>query len=164
MGWVALKMLMGDRTKYLGIIFGVAFATLLMAQQVSIFVGIMRRTASQVLDVRDAELWVMDNQVRFIDEVPGLPETDLTRVRGVEGVEWAVRLYKGQVRARLEGGKFRNVILFGLDDATMTGAPAEMIAGNLSDLRQPDAVMVDKAGHEYMWPGGASQLGRGVEV
>src|SRR5205823_10132667 len=115
--------------KFLGIIFGVTFATLLMSQQVALFLGIMRRTASQILDVRDAEIWVMDNKVRFIDEVPALPDGDLQRVRGVAGVEWAVRLYKGQVRSRLPDGNFRNVILFGLDDATLVGAPQEMLAG-----------------------------------
>src|SRR5713226_6009484 len=116
MNWIALKMLTADRSKYLGLIFGVAFATLLMSQQVSVFLGIMRRTGSQILDVRDADIWVMDNKVRYVDEVPGLPETDLQRVRSVPGVDWAVRLYKGPVRARLAGGNFRNVILFGLDD------------------------------------------------
>lgn len=164
MAWVALKMLLGDRAKYLGIIFGISFATLLMAQQVSIFAGIMKRTASQVLDVRDADLWVMDNQTRFIDEVPGLPKTDLQRIRGVEGVEWAVPMYKGQVRARLQNGAFRNVVLFGLDDATLVGAPAEMIVGSLADLRQPDAVIIDKAGHEYVWPGEPYHPGRVFEM
>jgi putative ABC transport system permease protein len=158
MGWVALRMLTGDRSKYLGLIFGVSFATLLMAQQVSVFIGIMARTASQVIDVRDADIWVMDDKVRYIDEVPGLPDTDLDRVRGVSGVAWAVRLYKGQVRARLEGGQFRNVILFGLDDDTLVGAPREMVAGQLSDLGQPDAVVVDTAGYEYMWPEDVPQL------
>jgi putative ABC transport system permease protein len=152
MNWVALRMLTGDRSKYLGLIFGVGFATLLMSQQVSIFVGIMRRTASQILDVRDADIWVMDDKVRYIDEVPGMPDTDLHRVRGVSGVAWAVRMYKGQVRARLDDGNFRTVILFGLDDDTLVGAPAEMLAGKLSDLNQPDAVIIDKAGYEYMWP------------
>ena len=153
MTWIALRMLMGDRAKYLGLIFGVSFATLLMTQQVSIFMGIMTRTANQILDVRDAEIWVMDNKVRFIDEVPALPDTDLVRVRGVQGVEWAVRMYKGQVRARLADGNFRNVVLFGLDDESLVGAPQTMLLGNLADIRNPDAVIVDKAGYEYMWPG-----------
>src|SRR5262249_19003317 len=82
MNWIALKMLTGDRSKSFGIIFGVAFATVLMAQQVSIFAGIMARTTSQIADVRDAEIWVMDNKVRFIDEIPPLPDTELQRVRG----------------------------------------------------------------------------------
>jgi putative ABC transport system permease protein len=47
MSWIALKMLTGDRAKSFGIIFGVAFASLLMAHQVSIFVGIMRRTTAR---------------------------------------------------------------------------------------------------------------------
>jgi putative ABC transport system permease protein len=164
MNWIALKMLTGDRSKYLGLIFGVSFATVLMTQQISIFAGIMQRTASQILDVRDADIWVMDNKVRFIDEVPGLPSTDLDRVRGVPGVAWAVKMYKGQVRARLADGNFRNVILFGLDDATLVGGPQEMIAGSFADLRQADAVIIDKAGYEYMWPDESYKLGRVFEM
>jgi putative ABC transport system permease protein len=158
MNWVALRMLTGDRSKYLGLIFGVTFASLLMAQQMSIFVGIMKRTGSQILDVRDADVWVMDRKVRYIDEVPGLPDTELDRVRGVPGVAWAVRMYKGQVTARLPDGNFRAVVLFGLDDATLVGAPQEMLAGNLGDLRNPDAVIVDKAGYEYLWPDDAARV------
>jgi putative ABC transport system permease protein len=164
MNWIALKMLTGDRSKYLGLIFGVGFATVLMTQQISIFAGIMQRTASQILDVRDADIWVMDNKVRYIDEVPGLPSTDLDRVRGVPGVAWAVKMYKGQVRARLSDGNFRNVILFGLDDATLVGGPQEMITGSLADLRRADAAIIDKAGYEYMWPNEPYQLGRVFEM
>lgn len=164
MNWIAVKMLMGDRTKYVALVFGIMFATLLMSQQISIFAGIIRRTASQILDVRDADIWVMDNKVRFIDEVPALPASDLERVRGVPGVDWAVAMYKGQVRARLADGNFRNVILFGLDDSTMVGAPQEMLIGELSDLRQTDAVMIDKAGYEYMWPGEPYLIGRTFEM
>jgi putative ABC transport system permease protein len=164
MSWIAIKMLTGDRAKYLGIIFGIAFATLLMAQQVSIFIGIMKRTGNQILDVRDAAIWVMDNKTRYIDEVPALPDVDLQRVRGVSGVAWAVKLYKGQVRARLPDGAFRNIVLLGLDDTSLVGAPVEMLAGKLSDLRQNDAVIVDKAGHEYLWPGEPFKLGRTLEI
>lgn len=164
MRWVALRMLMGDRGKFLGLIFGVAFATLLMSQQVSIFMGILTRTASQILDVRDADIWVMDNKVRFIDEVPPLADGGLQRVRGVPGVAWAVKFYKAQLLARLEDGNSRSVIMMGIDDATFVGAPAEMIRGELSDLRQPDAIIVDKAGYEYMWPNEPYKLGREIQI
>ncbi len=164
MNWVAFRMLTGDRGKYLGLIFGVAFATLLMSQQVSIFMGIINRTASQILDVRDASIWVMDNKVRFIDEAPGLPDSDLQRVRGVPGVAWAVRLYKGQLLARLPDGNSRSLIVFGLDDASFVGAPAEMIVGELADLHRPDAFIIDKAGYEYMWPGEPYRLGRELQI
>jgi putative ABC transport system permease protein len=164
MNWIALRMLTGDRNKYLGLIFGVTFATLLMSQQMSIFMGILTRTGNQILEVRDADVWVMDNRVRYIDEAPGLQDSDLLRVRGVPGVAWAVRSYKGIVRARLEDGNTRNVRLTGLDDETLVGAPQELIVGSVGDLKRPDAVVIDKAGYEYMWGKGPYQLGRTFQL
>ena len=164
MNWIALRMLTGDRSKFLGLIFGVTFATLLMTQQVSIFMGILTRTGNQILEVRDADIWVMDNRVRYIDESPGLQDIDLMRVRGVPGVDWAVRTYKGIVRARLEDGNTRNVRLTGLDDETLVAAPQEMILGSIQDLHRPDAVIIDKAGYEYMWGQEPYRLGRTFQL
>lgn len=164
MSWIALRMLLGDRSKFLGLIFGVTFATLLMTQQVSIFMGILQRTGNQILEVQDADIWVMDNRVRYLDEAPGLQDIDLMRVRGVPGVDWAVRTYRGVVRARLEDGSTRNVRLSGLDDETLVGAPREMISGKLEDIHRPDAVIIDQAGYEYMWGKEPYRLGRTFEL
>src|SRR5215472_6864436 len=164
MSWIALRMLTGERSKFLGLIFGVAFATLLMTNQVSIFVGIITRTGNQILEVRDADIWVMDNRVRYLDESPGLQDIDLMRVRGVAGVEWAVRTYRGIVRARLEDGNTRNVRLTGLDDETLVGAPREMLLGSVEDLKRPDAVIIDKAGYEYMWGKEPYRIGRTFQL
>ncbi|MEI7683527.1 MAG: ABC transporter permease [Planctomycetota bacterium] len=164
MTWVALKMLTGDRNKFFGIVFGVMFASLLISHQLSIFVGIMDRTRSQIKDVLEADLWVMDPKVRYIDEVEPRPEMDLHRVRGVEGVSWAVRFYKGMVRARLDDGNFRQVVLLGIDDASFVGAPREMVQGSLADLRRPDAFIIDEAGYSYLWPGQPIELGKVVEM
>jgi putative ABC transport system permease protein len=164
MSWIAWKMLTGDRAKYLGIVFGVAFATLLMAQQTSLFVGVMRRTTSQIRDVQEADLWVMDTRVEFVDEVRPLPETALQRVRGVPGVAWATRLSKGLVQARREDGFYRQVLLMGLDDATLVGGPRRLLVGNLADLRRPDAIVVDLAGFHLLWPGEPVRLGKTLEM
>jgi putative ABC transport system permease protein len=164
MNWVALKMLTGDRAKYLGIVFGVAFATLLMAQQSSIFCGLMRFTTSQILDVEGADIWVMDPGVQFIDDLKPLKEDDLYRVRGVPGVQWAVRFYKGQARARFGDGKFQQCLVLGLDDATFVGAPRDIVLGTLADLRRPDAVIMDEAGYHYLWPGRPYELGKTFEL
>jgi putative ABC transport system permease protein len=118
MNFVAIKMLTGDRSKYLGLIFAIAFAPFLLENQSSIFAGIMKRTTSQILDVTDADIWVMDANTEYIDEIKALTENDLYRVREVPGVQWAVRLFKGLPRAKAADGRFRVVILMGLDDAT----------------------------------------------
>src|SRR6516225_6791793 len=101
MSWIALKMLVGDRAKFLGIVMGLTFAALLITQQGSIFCGLMARTAGQIYDIQGADLWVMDPNVRYIDDVKPMIENNLARVRGVRGVEWAVPLYKGNARAKL---------------------------------------------------------------
>ncbi len=146
MNLVALRMLMGDKAKYLGIIFGVAFASLLMTQQASIFVGLMTRTFGFVSDTGQPDIWVMDPKVQFIDDLKPLQDTMLYRVRGVEGVDWAVPLYKGLLRARLDNGNFQTCNVIGIDDGTLIGGPPEMIEGSLADLRRADSVIVDIVG------------------
>jgi len=164
MNWVALKMLTGDRSKYFGIIFGVTFASLLIAQQGAIFCGLMLRTSSQIYDLSGADIWVMDPGMQFVDDIKPLSDNELYRVRGVEGVKWAVRLYKGIARSRFSDGKFQQFILLGLDDATMVGAPREMVVGTLADLRKPDAVIMDEGGYKYLWPNEPFELGRTFEM
>jgi putative ABC transport system permease protein len=164
MGWVALRMLTGNRGKFLGIILGVTFAALLIAQQASIFCGLMLLTTSQIRDVQGAQIWVMDKNVQFIDDIKPMSEVELYRVRGVRGVEWAVRFYKGLTRARLADGTFQQIILLGLDDASMVGAPAEMILGNIADLRRPDAIIMDEAGFRQLWPGEPLATGKVFEM
>ncbi len=164
MNRVALKMLVGDRAKYLGLIFGIGFATLLMSQQVSIFIGLMSRTASQILDVREADVWVMHPRVKYVDEIEAMPDVDLARVRGVEGVAWAVPLYKGNAVIRSTDGLLQQVILMGLDDGSLVGRPPEILLGSLADLKRPNALMMDRAGHQFIWPGEPLRIGRIVEI
>lgn len=146
MYFVALRMLTGDRAKYIGIIVGLTFASLLITQQMAIFTGIMTRTFGTITDLGQAEVWVMDPKVQFIDDVKPMQSTELYRVRGVEGVEWAVPLYKGLLKARLSNGNFQTVNVLGLDDATLIGGPPVMVAGRLEDLRRSESVIVDEVG------------------
>ncbi|HWT77344.1 MAG TPA: hypothetical protein VN648_00860, partial [Candidatus Methylomirabilis sp.] len=101
MYWIAMKMLVGDRAKFLGIVLGLTFAAALIVQQGSIFCGLMLRTCAQISDITGADLWVMDPSVRFVDDIKPMLESNLQRVRGVSGVKWAVPLYKGTARAKL---------------------------------------------------------------
>jgi len=142
----------------------VTFAALLMTQQASTFWGLMTNTTSQILDLEGADIWVMDPNVRFVDDVKPLSDDDLYRVRGVPGVAWAVRLFKGQARARFDDGNFQQMLLLGLDDATLVGAPRDVLLGSLADLRQPDAVIMDETGYRYLWPGEPFEVGRILEM
>lgn len=139
---IALQMLMGDTGKYLGIVAGVMFASLLLVQQLAMFAGIMTQMYSGISAV-NAEIWVMDPKVRFIDDSQPMTDGQIGRVRSVGGVAWAVTLYKGSVQAKLEDGTNTAIALYGIDAATLIGGPAMMRVGELSDLRQSEAVIVD---------------------
>ena len=164
MNFVALQMLLGDRAKYLGLIFAIAFSSFLMSHQSSIFAGIMDRTTSQIKDVHDANIWVMDRYTQYFDEVKALTDSDVYRVRGVAGVEWAVPLFKGQPRAKGPDGNFRVVILMGLDDATLVGAPRDLVMGSIEGLRLPDSMIVDRVGYGFFFPNEPLALGRTLEM
>lgn len=144
----ALKMLIGDKTKYIGIIVGLSFASFIISQQAAIFVGIMKRTFSFIKDTSQPNIWVMDPSVQFVDDIKPLKGTALLRVRGVEGVDWAVPMYKGLIQARSINGIFQTCILIGIDDATLIGGPPKIIEGRLEDLRGPDAIFINQVGAE----------------
>jgi putative ABC transport system permease protein len=164
MNFIALKMLTGDRAKYLGLIFAIAFCTFLLENQTSIFAGILRRTGSQILDVTDANIWVMDSKTEYFEQTKALKDTDLTRVRGVEGVQWAVKLFKGSPVARTADGKFAVSFCLGLDDASLAGAPRKMLLGSWERLREPDAIVIDKAGYLLLFPGEPLRIDRTLEM
>ncbi|MEB3701997.1 ABC transporter permease [Candidatus Bealeia paramacronuclearis] len=146
MFYIAFKMLVGDRGKYLGIILGISFASLIMTQQPAIFSGLMTRTYSFITDLGLPDIWVMDPTVRYVDDGKTMPEKNLYRVASIDGVAWAKPLYKGNIQARLNTGTYQNCNLIGIDDTTLIGAPAQLIQGNIEGLWQADAVIVNEEG------------------
>ena len=164
MRFIALRMLTADRSKYLGLVFAIAFCTFLLQNQSSIFAGILRRTGNQISDVTEASVWVMDPKTEYFEQTKALKDTDLLRVRGVAGVAWAVRLFKGNPIAKTESGKYAATTMIGIDDDTLVGAPRKMLLGRWEDLQKPDSVIVDRAGYQLLYPGEPERLGRTIEL
>ncbi len=160
MFYIAFRMLVGDRGKFLGIILGLSFASLIMTQQPGLFVGIMTRAFSFITDLGLPDIWVMEPTVQYIDDIKPMPETYLYRVASVEGVAWAKPLFKGSIQARLQSGTFQTCNMIGIDDETLIGAPAVMLQGRVQDLRRADGIIVneegakDKLANPPLYPGG----------
>lgn len=163
MNLIALKMLIGDKAKYLGLVFGIAFATFLMSQQLSLFIGIMQRTASIIQDTKEVDIWVMDKRVQYIDGVEALSDINLAKVRGVPGVKWAVPLYKGQIVLRV-GDILQTTTIVGFDGNSFIGAPRKMIMGNLEDVKKSDGIIIDQVGYKYIWPDQPFKIGQYLEA
>ena len=149
---LALKMLMGDRAKYLMLIGGVAFASLLMTQQNGVFQGLLSWTTSHLRNMR-ASIWVVEAHVDYANETKALRDTDVNRVRSVAGVNFAVPMYQGILKAKLADGSDKMVMLIGLHGATLFGRPAKILQGRLEDLRLPNTVLIDELGVERLSAG-----------
>ncbi len=161
---IALKMLFGDRAKYIGLVFGVAFSTLLINQQCGIFVGLIGRSASIIDDTPEANIWVMDPGVKNLDTVFPLRDTELARVRGVPGVGWAVPYFKAMATVRTRSGELESALLIGADDNSLIGIPSRCVLGDPFDLKRPDSVAVAKDAFGKVWRGEQISLGKTLEL
>lgn len=162
---LAIKMLVGDRGKYALLISGLTFSTMLMAQAMCLFSGIMSWTFSSVRNIR-ASVWVSDPMAEQANDNKPLRDSDLSRVRSVPGVAWAAPLYQGAQQARLKDGAIKGITLVGLDSSTLAGAPREILAGRLEDLRLPNTVIIDEFAVERFTEatGGVFGLGDVFEI
>ncbi len=164
MTWIALRMLTGDRQKFLGLIFGIAFSTLLITQQLTIFVNLIQRGASAVYNNATVDLWVMDPASRTTDVSFPMPSTALDKVRSVEGVAWAVPYLQSAATIRTPEGDLEGVTLIGVDDSTLISLPRKMVSGDKSALYEPDAIFVDDVGAERLFAEGVDPVGRTLEL
>lgn len=140
---LAFKMLIGKRASCIGVIFGIFLATLLISQQSAIFLGLIARSYRIVTDISEPSIWVIDPATESADKLRALPLSYLDTVRGIPGVEWAVPLSSTLIPVVTPSKKFEISQLYGIDDATLIGAPANMLEGSVRDLRRQGGVIVD---------------------
>ena len=140
---LGLKILIGNRTSFIGVIFGVFLATLLISQQSAIFLGLVSRSYRMVTDIPAPTLWVMDAATESVDKLRDMPEQYLDYVRSTAGIEWAVPLSLTQASLITQTGKFEICEMYGIDDVSLIGAPSVMIEGSAADLRRSGAVIID---------------------
>src|SRR6478736_7540229 len=120
---VALKMLVGDRAKYVGLLFGITFTSFLVTFAASYFCGFMTRGFALIAENPTADVWVMDPAVDSAEQTANMPDSALDRVRSVSGVLSAVPLALGTADARFPNGRFQPFQIIGVDDATLSSVP-----------------------------------------
>jgi len=165
---IAIKMLMEERTKYIGLLTGVTFTAFLVTFALSYFAGFMTRGFALISENPTTDVWVMDSAVNSTEATINMPDSSLGRVRSVDGVAYAVPLYLGDVTARYANGNFQAFQMIGVDDATLSGAPIPLSSNGIDVLRIPQSVIVDAGGtsdklktpkyRQDIWPHDGSHL------
>jgi putative ABC transport system permease protein len=143
---VAVEMLMGDKTKYIGLLVGITFTAFLMTFALSYFAGFMSRGFALVSENPSADIWVMDSAVNSTEATINMSDSALARVKSVTGVVNATPLYIGDVTARYANGAFQSFQMIGVDDATLSGSPKKNNGMGKDALRLPQSVVVDGGG------------------
>src|SRR4051812_6879367 len=115
-------MLVGDRAKYAGLLFGIAFTSFLVTFAASFFCGFMTRGFALISENPDTDVWVMDPTVVCVDQTTNIAASALERVRSVAGVKFATPLAVGTAEVRFPNGRFQSVQVIGVDDGTLVGS------------------------------------------
>ncbi len=155
---LALRMLLGDRAKYIMLVGGLTFSSLLMTQQNGVFQGLLSWTTSHMRNMR-ASIWVVDSRVEQVNETKALRDTDVSRVRSVDGVDFAMPLFQGVLKARAADGSEKLIQMIGIHSGTLFGRPAKVIEGEIEQLRIANTVVIDELAAERL---GKARDGTGV--
>ncbi len=143
---IAVKMLVGNRAKYIGLLFGITFTSFLVTFALSYFAGFMTRGFALISENPQADVWVMDPAVNSTEHTTNMPTSFLDRVRSVKGVQSAIPLALGTTDVHFANGQFHAFQVIGIDGATLRDLPP--LSGGVlkSVLRTPDAAVVDAGG------------------
>jgi putative ABC transport system permease protein len=142
---VALKMLWGDRPKYVGLLVGITIVSL-VTFALSYLAGFMSRGFALVSENPGTDVWVMDPAVESTDLTTNIPDSALSRVRSVAGVLSAMPLAVTNMNARFPNGRFQSFEIIAVDEATPFGLPPLENAVSPVLMRTPDAAVVAPGG------------------
>ncbi len=157
---LAWRNTLQDRSRLAVTLTGIVFALVLVAVQLGLFVG-FTRTTSNVIDHSGVDLWVCSKGVPYFDVGSILPERRQYQIKEVPGVASAEKLIVRFTSWKRPDGGEETIEIVGFNPAGGAGGPWEIAAGNVADLRQDDAVMIDESYREKL---GVSGLGQSVEI
>jgi putative ABC transport system permease protein len=143
----ALRMALHDRMKLAGALLGVVFATFLGAQQLGIFLGLVKKN-TLLTDGVEADVWIAPHDTQQATTSVDIPERALYVARTTPGVEWADPLLLSTGSLVTEGGTSNPVQVLGFEAARGHGGPWNVTAGDPASLLVPGTVFVDTIDRE----------------
>lgn len=140
---IALKMLIGNRASFIGVIFGIFLAILLISQQSAIFLGLLSRSYRIVTSISSPDIWVIDPSTDGEALIRSMPESYLGYIKNIPNIEWAVPINYSLFPLTVpSSGIFKIAEVYGIDDETLLGAP-ELIKGNIQNLHSDGGIIID---------------------
>lgn len=160
MASLAIRNLLHDRVRLTVTLVGIVFSVVLTAVQLGLFFGFMRAT-SDLIDHSNADLWVLSKGVTHLETAVPFSEKKYYQVMAAPGVARVEKHMAGFGQWKKPDGAQEGILLVGYNLDSEMGAPWNLAEGNLADLKEPDAVIIDRL---YQKKLGVTQLGQVVEI
>lgn len=157
---LAWRNLSHDRARFVVTLVGVLFAVLLMSVELGLLLG-FARTTSGLVDHTQADLWITPAGTTNVDIAGRLDERRRFEALAVPGVAQVDMLMAQFAFWRKPDGGTESVSMIGFNLASGQGKPWNLVEGQLTDLQQDDAVIIDRL---YAAKLGVTALGQTVEI
>jgi putative ABC transport system permease protein len=142
--FVAFKMLVNSKRKFIGMVVGATFSSFIIMQQPSIYQGVTDRIVAPIRAITTIDLWVMSVNSFAFDTPSYFSPIDIYRIRSIPGVLWAKQLYRTWLTMYHPATwKSSTWELVGVDPESLLGLPEAMIAGARSSIHRPNSIIVD---------------------
>jgi len=160
MGLLARRNLFHDRVRFAVTLTGIVFALVLIIIQFGLFLGFTTTTSNNI-DHSGADVWIVFHGVGYFDTGRNFSERKYYQVLAVPGVQQAEKYMQAFGRWKRPDGRIENIQVIGFHPGSRLGEPWNVVAGNLSDVKQEDAVLVHDLYREKL---GVAKIGDRVEI
>ena len=144
MFYVALRILLYDKTRSLITLLGVVFAVGLIFNQLGIFLGLME-TSSVIIDRTPGDIWVTSKNSKNFDFSQPFPEYIYYQTIADPDIQSAEKLIVAWGIIRQKEGGTEQVEVVGFNPDTGVGGPWDMLAGDPRNLKNGNFAIVDES-------------------
>jgi putative ABC transport system permease protein len=157
---LARRNLFHDKVRLAVTLTGIVFSVVLIVVELGLFVG-FTVTTSSLIDHSGADLWVTSRLVPYVELGVPFSERKLYQVRAVPGVAEAQKLIVRWTDWKRPDGRQESVQIVGLNPDASLAQPWNLVEGNVQDLKQPDAIILDEIYKEKL---GVRSVGEVFEI
>src|SRR5215469_14487890 len=149
MALLARRNLFHDRTRFLVTLTGIVFALVLIIIQFGLFLGFTTTTSNNI-DHSGADVWIVFHAVGYFDTGRTFSERKFYQVLATPGVQQAEKYMQAFARWKRPDGGIENIQIIGFHPGSGLGEPWNVVAGNVGDVKQEDAVLIDELYREKL--------------
>ena len=157
---LASRNLFHDRLRFVATLVGIVFSVVLVMIQMGLFLG-FGRMVTTMIDHTSADLWVLPKGAKCFEDPSQMNAGMRDKVASVDGVASVVPLVIGFSDWRLGSGEVTPVFVVGADLRDKTLQPWNVVEGDVHNLSQLGAVVVDRSYFDRL---GITSVGATAEI